>query len=89
MSLPQDFVSNPISYLVAAGLTAIGWLAKWIRTDQKETREVLLRMQREQSEAMHATAQALDRNTEALERNTGVIRTIAHDQLPPPSSGPR
>lgn len=89
MSNLPEFMESLTGWVVVTLSGAVAWLAKANRSDGKETRETLLSMSREQSDAMHATAAALNRNTDALKANTEVIRRVAGEvgQSPPPSSG--
>ena len=71
---PPSFLESPISWVIATAVGMVATLWKTGRQDNREMRETLLAMQKEQSEAMHAAAEALNRNTDALKANTEVIR---------------
>ncbi len=88
MTDPRHFLNDPMGWLVVTGAGVIGWMGRMMWRDSREVRQTLLEMQKEQSDAMHATAEALNRNTDALKTNTEVIRRVAaQNQLPPSSSG--
>lgn len=75
----QNFTEDPLAWLWAMMAAAMAWAAKTWRADSKENRDLLLTMQQENNQAMHAMAAALDRNTERDSRNEAKLAALQAD----------
>lgn len=74
-NISDDF----LAWLSATAVAVVAWLGKTWRADSKESRDLLLTMQQENNQAMHAMAAALDRNTERDNRNEAKLAAIQAD----------